>query len=42
MFVLFVLVIGTEFAAVPAQQARLASRRAVGLHPSYITGHEGD
>src|SRR5882762_7452250 len=33
MSVLFVLVIGLEFAAVPARQARLASRLAAGVYP---------
>jgi hypothetical protein len=34
MSVLFVLVIGPEFAVVPEWQARLASRLAVGLCPA--------
>jgi hypothetical protein len=34
MSVLFVLVVAAKFAAVPARQARLASRLAAGVYPA--------
>jgi hypothetical protein len=41
MSVLFVLVLGPEFAAVLARQARLASRLAVRLYPTILQVIDG-